>query len=154
MDFRIADTFTDSLARLTGDEQKAVKTTAFDLQLNPVNPGMSFHKLAKAKHRRFWSVRVNQDIRLIVHRTSESLLLCYADHHDRAYAWAECRKLETHPTTGAAQLVEIRERGQEIVVPAYVQPPPERAPKKPLFVHAPDDGLPRHGVTGGGPTRR
>ena len=37
---RIADTFTDSLARLAGDEQKAVKTTAFDLQLNPANPGM------------------------------------------------------------------------------------------------------------------
>lgn len=35
MDLRIADTFTDSLAHLTGDEQKAVKTTAFDLQLNP-----------------------------------------------------------------------------------------------------------------------
>ena len=30
MDFRIADTFADSLARLTGDEQNAVKTTAFD----------------------------------------------------------------------------------------------------------------------------
>ena len=44
MDFRIADTFTDSLARLTGDEQKAVKTTAFDLQLNPTNPGMQFHQ--------------------------------------------------------------------------------------------------------------
>ena len=28
MEFRIADTFTDSLARLTGEEQKAVKTTA------------------------------------------------------------------------------------------------------------------------------
>jgi hypothetical protein len=27
MEFRIADTFTDSLARLTGEEQKAVKTT-------------------------------------------------------------------------------------------------------------------------------
>lgn len=35
MDFRIADTFTGSLARLTGEEQKAVKTTAFDLQLDP-----------------------------------------------------------------------------------------------------------------------
>jgi hypothetical protein len=35
MEFRIADTFTDSLARLTGEEQKAVKTTAFDLQMNP-----------------------------------------------------------------------------------------------------------------------
>ncbi len=39
MPFRIADTFTDSLAKLTGDKQKAVKTTAFDLQLNPANPG-------------------------------------------------------------------------------------------------------------------
>ena len=45
VEFRIADTFTDSLARLTGDEQKAVKTTAFDLQLSPENPGLSFHKL-------------------------------------------------------------------------------------------------------------
>ena len=60
MEFRIADTFTDSLARLTGDEQKAVKTTAFDLQLNPANPGMSFHKLDKAKDKNFWSVRVEQ----------------------------------------------------------------------------------------------
>jgi hypothetical protein len=51
MDFRIADTFTDSLARLTGDEQKAVKTTAFDLQLNPANPGFSFHKLDMARTR-------------------------------------------------------------------------------------------------------
>ena len=69
MEFRIADTFTDSLARLTGDEQKAVKTTAFDLQLNPANPGMSFHKLDKAKDKNFWSVRVSSDIRLIVHKT-------------------------------------------------------------------------------------
>lgn len=33
MSFRIAATFTDSLARLTGEEQKAAKTTAFDLQI-------------------------------------------------------------------------------------------------------------------------
>ena len=34
MDFRIADTFTDSLAHLTGDEQKVVKTTqeAYDTE--------------------------------------------------------------------------------------------------------------------------
>ena len=105
MDFRIADTFTDSLARLTGEEQKAVKTTAFDLQLNPTNPGFNFHKLEKVKDRNFWSVRANADIRLIVHKTTGSLLLCYVDHHDKAYDWAERRKLETHPATGAAQLV-------------------------------------------------
>ena len=43
MQFRIADTFTDSLARLTGDEQKAVKTAAFDLQMNPAHPGLKLH---------------------------------------------------------------------------------------------------------------
>jgi mRNA-degrading endonuclease RelE of RelBE toxin-antitoxin system len=109
MEFRIADTFTESLARLTGAEQKAVKITAFDLQLNPAQPGMQLHKLDKAKAPDFLSVRVSRDIRLIVHRTAASLLLCYVDHHDQAYRWAERRKLEIHPRTGAAQLVEIRE---------------------------------------------
>src|ERR1700733_7805495 len=121
MEFRIADTFTDSLAALTNDEQKAVKTTAFDLQINPANPGMSLHKLDKARDKNFWSVRVNSDIRLIVHKTPGSLLLCYVNHHERAYDWAERRKLETHPKTGAAQLVEIRETVQEIIVPKYVE---------------------------------
>ena len=31
---------------------------------------MSFHKLAKAKDKNFWSVRVSSDIRLIVHKTA------------------------------------------------------------------------------------
>src|SRR5688572_29688729 len=121
MEFRIADTFTDSLARLTGDEQKAVKTTAFDLQLDPASPGMSFHKLDKARDKNFWSARVSSDIRLIVHRSTGSLLLCYVGHHNEAYDWAERRKLEVHPKTGAAQLVEIRETVKEVVIPVYVQ---------------------------------
>ena len=146
MEFRIADTFTESLARLTGDEQKAVKTTAFDLQLNPANPGMSFHKLEKAKDKNFWSVRVSGDIRLIVHKTDGSLLLCYVDHHDKAYDWAERRKLETHPKTGAAQLVELRETVQEIVIPTYVETPKPVATKKPLFAHVSEDTLLSYGV--------
>lgn len=146
MEFRIADTFTDSLARLTGEEQKAVKTTAFDLQMNPANPGMSFHKLDKAKDKNFWSVRVNRDLRLIVHKTDASLLLCYVDHHEKAYDWAERRKLETHPKTGAAQLVEIRERVEEIAVPKYVQVEQPAQPKPLLFGRVSDDDLLGYGV--------
>lgn len=116
MEFRISDTFTDSLSRLTGDEQKAVKTTAFDLQLNPAHPSMSLHKVDQSKDKNFWSVRVSGDIRLIVHRTATSFLLCYVDHHDKAYKWAERRKLEVHPKTGAAQWVEIRDRVEESAV--------------------------------------
>ena len=57
MQFRIADTFTDSLAKLTGDEQKAVKTTAFDLQMDPARPGLKLHQVEGAKDKGFWSAR-------------------------------------------------------------------------------------------------
>lgn len=149
MNFRIADTFTASLARLTGEEQKAVKTTAFDLQMNPVNPGMSFHKLDKARDKNFWSVRVSRDIRMIVHKTANSLLLCYVDHHDAAYQWAERRRLETHPTTGAAQWVEMRERVDEIVGRRPAAGPAAGAhvaTTPPLFGHMSDGDLLGWGV--------
>lgn len=151
MDFLIADSFTDSLARLTNEEQKAVKTTAFDIQLNPANPGMQFHKLDKARDKNFWSVRAGGDIRLIVHRGERSLLLCYVDHHDKAYGWAERRKLEIHPKTGAAQFVEIRETMKEVVVPIFVEKGPSLATKsegrtEPLFAKMLDDELLGYGV--------
>src|SRR5438552_11223145 len=146
VEFLIADTFTDSLATLTGDEQKIAKTTAFDLQLNPVNPGMALHRVDNAKDKNFWSARVGRDIRLIVHRTKESFLLCYVDHHDAAYAWAERRRVETHPKTGAAQLVEIRERVQEILVPSYVATPAQVAEKEKIFANLSDETLLSYGV--------
>lgn len=143
MEFRIADTFIDSLAKLTGEEQKAAKNTAFDLQVNPASPGMQFHRIDNVRDPNFWSVRVNRDIRLIVHKTEASLLLCYVAHHDNAYHWAERRKLETHPKTGAAQLIEIRETIKEVIVPKYV----EAAYQKPLlFADVSEDYLLRCGV--------
>jgi len=152
MEFRIADTFTESLARLTGDEQKSVKTTAFDLQMDPVNAGMSLHRLEKQRDKNFWSARASRDLRIIVHKTDSSTMLCYAGHHDEAYAWAERRKLETHHVTGAAQIVEIRELVKEVVVPRYVlatdelpSAPPVRE-RSPLFAHLSDDALLGYGV--------
>ena len=151
MDFRIADTFTDSLARLTGDDQKAVKTTAFDLQLNPAHPSLSMHRIEQSKDKHFWSVRAGSDIRIILHKTQASLLLCFVDHHDKAYGWAARRKLETHPTTGAAQLVEVRETVQQVIVPVYLQTElplvakPSTLPKL-LFANRPDNELLGYGV--------
>lgn len=146
MQFRISDTFTDSLAKLQGDEQKAAKTTAFDLQMNPANPSLQFHRLDRAKDANFWSVRVSLDLRLIVHRTNDSLLLCYVDHHDEAYRWAERRKLERHPRTGAAQLVEIRERVREITVPKYVEREEEPSAGLAIFQGVAEEQLLSYGV--------
>jgi mRNA-degrading endonuclease RelE of RelBE toxin-antitoxin system len=144
MEFRIADTFTDSLAKLTSQEQKAIKTTAFDLQINPVSPGLRFHKLDRSKDPNFWSISVNMDIRLIVHKTDDSLMLCYVDHHDKAYDWASRRKIERHPKTGAAQLVEIRQKIEEVIVTKTKTAPPQ--PKLPLFSAIPPDELLSYGI--------
>ena len=148
--FWIADTFTDSLAKLTGDEQKVAKTTTFDLQMDRSAPGLSFHKLDRARDQSLWSMRINRDLRLIVHRTASSVMLTYVGHHDVAYRWAERRRIERHPKTGAAQIVEIRETVREIEVPrvaAANAPAPAPSTTKPaLFAGASDDVLMGYGV--------
>lgn len=116
MQFLIADSFSSALAKLTSQEQKAVKITVFDLQQDPSSPGLQFHRIDKSKDQNFWSIRVNRDIRIIVHKTAASFMVCFVDHHDDAYTWAERRRIDTHPKTGAAQIVEVRERIEEIPV--------------------------------------
>jgi mRNA-degrading endonuclease RelE of RelBE toxin-antitoxin system len=130
VDFRIADTFTASLGRLESQEQKAAKTTAFDLQMDPSAPGLRFHRIERSRDPHFWAVRVSGDIRIIIHKTEASFLLTYVGHHDDSYAWAERRRIEAHPRTGAIQIVEVRERVEELVAPPA---PAEPAPSALLF---------------------
>lgn len=144
MEFRIADSFIDSLCRLTNDEQKAAKTSVFDLQLNPANPSLSFHRINRCKDPNFWSIRSSRDIRIIVHKTESSMLVAYVHHHDAAYEWAERRKIEVHPKTGAAQIVEIRETVKEIVIPKYVEE--KESPKPPLMAGVTEEDLLSVGV--------
>lgn len=133
MEFYIADTFTDSIKKLSNQEQKIVKTTAFDLQLNPSHPSLKFHRLDKSKDSNFWSIRVNDDIRIILHKKEDKFLLCYVAHHDNAYQWAEKRKIEIHPKTGAVQIVVSIESVQENL------PNIDKPTRKKLFKNTPED---------------
>lgn len=150
MIFCIAESFQNALRRLSAQEQKTVKETVFDLQMNPAAPGLQFHRIDNSKDRNFWSMRVSSDIRLIVHKTEESFLICYVAHHDDAYTWAERRRIETHPKTGAAQIVEVRERVQEVFVRKPVEPSLSTTPIsvvwRPLFQGITDEELLTYGV--------
>ena len=126
MRFCIADSFTKALNKLNAQEQSAAKITVFDMQQDPSAPGLQFHRIDKSKDQNFWSIRANRDIRVVVHKTAASFLVCYVDHHDDAYKWAERRRIETHPKTGAAQIVEVRELVEEIALPVYITPEPQR----------------------------
>jgi hypothetical protein len=55
MAFLLADSFQSSLEKLNGEEQKAAKFTAFELQINPANPGLHCHRLDNIKDKNFWS---------------------------------------------------------------------------------------------------
>ncbi len=99
MPFLLSETFQTSLLKLNGEEQKAAKLAAFELQINAANPGLQCHRLDNIKDKNFWSARASRDIRLIFHRVEGSVMLCYVDHHDPAYDWASRRKIETYPVT-------------------------------------------------------
>lgn len=145
MDFRIADSFVDGLRRLHGPDLKAAKTAAFDLQLDPAAPGLRMHRLDRAADRHFWSVRVNADIRIILHRLDDALLLAYVDHHDAAYRWAERRRIERHPVTGAMQIVVLPEVAgpDEGAAPQLRQAAdvPQEPWHPPLFLDLTDDDM-------------
>jgi hypothetical protein len=151
MNFLIADTFTASFNRLGGQDQKAVKASVFDLQMDPTGNGLQLHRIDKSKDPNFWSARVNRDVRLVVHKTGESMLVAYVDHHDDAYAWAERRRIEAHPRTGAVQIVEVRERVEDVAPPEtfdFIAPQPTlaAAAQPQLFASLGDDALLSIGV--------
>lgn len=141
-----ASTFTKALDRLTAAEQKQVKITAFDLAQNESGNGLSLHRVEAAPG--FWTARVNQDIRIVLHKDGEHTLLAWVGHHNDAYRWAERRRLVPHERTGAMQLVEIVERTEERLV--YTERVDETAPQ-PVTAHRPfatlsDDDLLNVGV--------
>ncbi|WP_272799124.1 UvrD-helicase domain-containing protein [Sphingobium sp. AntQ-1] len=141
-----ASTFTKALDRLTVAEQKQVKITAFDLAQDESGNGLSLHRVEAAPG--FWTARVSQDIRIVLHKDGGYTLLAWVGHHDDAYRWAERRRLVPHERTGAMQLVEIVERTEERLV--YTETVEDAAPA-PVAVHRPfaqlsDDDLLNVGV--------
>jgi superfamily I DNA/RNA helicase len=121
----LANTFHRSLGRLTNPEQLAAKTVVFDYMADPSRPGLSLHRIDRARDKGFWTIRVNRDLRIVVYKQNYKSVFCYVGHHDDAYAWAESRRFEVHPVTGAAQMVEFVETvREEIKIVARETPKP------------------------------
>lgn len=132
-----ASTFADSLDRLAIQEQKQVKITTVDLMLDPTGNGLQLHRVQSAPG--FWTARVSQDLRIVLHKDGAHTLLAWVGHHDDAYRWAEKRRLVPHERTGAMQLVEVVERVEERLVytERVVSPEKQETAPKPLAVRHP-----------------
>ncbi|MBO7683455.1 MAG: DEAD/DEAH box helicase [Kiritimatiellae bacterium] len=119
MAFIIAETFMRQLKRLPQKEQGIVSRTVLDLEMDPTDRTLSLHKVdGKAG---WWSAYANGDLRIILKREGDGgMILCWTDHHDKAYLWASRHVLTEHPVTHTMQLVEI----PEVVAEAQVAPQP------------------------------
>ena len=143
MTHRIAETFYDALNKLSQQEQKTVKQSVFDFQLDPSQAAFSMHKVDRGRDPNLWTARVNRDIRMVVHKQGGDTLLAWVGHHDNAYRWAETRRIESHPKTGAVQIVEARETIEDVITKRYIE---EAVLKPRLFVDETDDALLSWGV--------
>ena len=121
MRFLISDTFAKSVARLDDRDRRAVQCAAFGFQVNPGQPSLRLHKLAHPRDAGLWSLCVNRDLRIIVRRDGADVVFCYADHHEKAYAWAERRRCGTSGESLSAAIA-VSERAEIVAV----APPEER----------------------------
>jgi hypothetical protein len=110
-----ADSFYDSLAALSSDDQDRVKVAAFDFERSPDHPSFQLHRVHGAQDPNFWSARVNDDLRLILYRDGDDTVFSYAAHHDAAYRWAERTRYVVNPELGAIQAITTEHRIEEVV---------------------------------------
>ncbi|MFA6954306.1 MAG: 3'-5' exonuclease [Thermoanaerobaculia bacterium] len=105
----LAVTFIPAIQRLAANEQSRAIDFLVKFQENPAHPGLSLERVTDARDPDIWSARITRDLRAIVHKASDRYTLLYAGHHDDAYTWAERRRVEVHPVTGALQIIEAAE---------------------------------------------
>ncbi|MBX3142097.1 MAG: AAA family ATPase [Trueperaceae bacterium] len=144
----MANTFHRPYDELTEDEQRLVNDLVVKLHRGIYTPGQNLEKLGGAASNAH-SMRVNDDVRLILSVQGQYAVLCYVGHHDDAYRWAESHRLEVNEDTGAAQFVVIDEKTVEVVKRKVVdqepETPEERLSRRP-FKHLADARLGQLGV--------
>ena len=112
MTVAVAPSFFSSADRLESAERTRVFDFLAKFYENPAHPSLSLERVAK-RDPKIWSARITQELRAILHRDGDTNLLLYAGHHDDSYQWAERRRVENHPVTGALQVVEVAETARE-----------------------------------------
>ncbi len=97
--------FQTSLSRLTERERKDALLVAFEVQQDRRRAGLHIEPLRHAASGDLWSVRVNDDLRIILLRNDEAYIPLFVGHHEKAYRWAEARRTIRDPKSGSITIV-------------------------------------------------
>ncbi|MGE3597654.1 MAG: 3'-5' exonuclease [Dehalococcoidia bacterium] len=118
----LTDGFQRSLSLLTANQRGLAFDFVFKLADNPAHPSLSMERVRRAPDPHVWSARVSQGIRCILWRNGDAVFLLHVDKEEAAYQWAERRRVERHPDTGALQVVRTVEVTEALPVSTPTSP--------------------------------
>ena len=106
-----SEKYFESLLRLTPNEQTQANKALMQFQQNPQHSSLHYEKLTAFRDSKLRSIRVNQDVRIILAAAEKEnlYLVLYVDHHEPAYDWASRRKVAMNPNTGTLQVFTVQE---------------------------------------------
>ena len=97
-----------ALRKLSTQYIGRVQEAVMDFEDNPKSPGLNLEPL-HASH--FYSIRASQDLRIILTPLDEGKqrfwILLYVDHHDKAYDWAQNRRMSFNAATQTYDLLQV-----------------------------------------------
>src|SRR5208283_1269445 len=109
MTIALSKDFLLAFSNVQKSHQKKVREFFEKFQVHPEADGLQYEPIQSARDRNFYSVRIDQAYRAIIAKPEPNLyVLMWVDSHDEAYRWAERKRLEVHPATGAVQVIDLR----------------------------------------------
>jgi hypothetical protein len=115
----LAQDFLANLSSLPSNIQGKVLKWALKFQNDPTANGINYETIKAARDKSLRSIRIDQDWRGIVFKPDRGdvYVLMYVDKHDKAYRWAENRRVAINPVTGALQVFAT----ESVVEPALAK---------------------------------
>lgn len=111
--------FFDSLKDLPKDVKLHALLVCNNLMQGKTTNGMNYERLNNSLDRSFRSIRLDNTYRLILSEQPKSYILLRADLHDRAYEWAQNRRLNVNRLSGALELQVIKTVEVVREIPVY-----------------------------------
>jgi hypothetical protein len=130
--------------------KKQINDTITKFQNNPMSSGLNYESINNAKNEHYRSIRVNNDVRIILLAPAQGnlYLLCQYDHHEAAYKWAENKQCKVNAKTGSIQIFTVTETVVDTVTdigPTYTGPKlfDDYSDEQLMLVGCPEELLPQ-----------
>lgn len=144
----ISADFLDAFARIPRSQQRKVRDFVTRFQIDPTLASINYEPLNDVLDERVRTARIDLAYRAVILHPQQGdvYVLVWVDHHDEAMAWAERKRFEVNPVTGALQVLDT-EMLAEPPAPMLAKKAPQRTlAEYALFETFSDEDLLRTGL--------